>query len=179
MIEGYFSQFLLMHHILAPIIFIFIRIITVVIPPLPGIIIDIPAIIAFGWWQGFIFAEFGVMVGAMIAFYIARFFREPIIRRVVSLKQLEQWEQKLSTRQTFWALVAIRIPTFSVFDVINYAAGLTHIKTKTFFFATLLGSFPSMFIFFYLGEYAFSNKIFFLAMIFSIIFLWFIFKYKN
>lgn len=145
---------------------------------MPGVIVDIPAILVFGWWKALLLAEIAIMAGAMIAFYIARYFRESVVRYVVSLKRLEQWEQKFSERQTFWVLVAIRIPAFAVFDIINYAAGLTKMKARIFFFATLLGSFPSMFLFFYFGELAFSGKLPYIIGIVVLVVVWVVFKYK-
>ncbi len=176
--EIYLSQFLFAHPVLGPVLFIIARIIAVVIPMLPGVIVDIPAIIVLGWWQAFLLAEVAIMAGAMIAFYIARYFREPVIRHIVALEKLEEWEQKFSERQTFWILVLIRIPAFAVFDIINYAAGLTKMKPTVFFFATLIGSFPSIFLFFYLGERAFAGKFIYIVALAVLVTLWVFYKYK-
>lgn len=119
--------------------------------PIPGILIDIPGMLAFGWLLGFLYAEMGIMLGSMIAFWIARRFREPLIRRFVRLQIIKDWESKLSEKQKFWTLVAIRIISIPVFDYVNYAAGLTTIRPVTFFFSALLGNIPYVFLTFYLG----------------------------
>lgn len=147
--------------ILAPIIFIIVRSLAIIIPPIPGILIDLPGIITFGWFWGFIYAEIGIMLGAMIAFSIARRFREPIVRRISSLQKIEEWENKLSENQKFWTLVAIRLPTNALFDYISYAAGFTKISFVKFFFSTLLGNIPSVFLVFYFGGLSFQKGIYY------------------
>ena len=137
--------------IFAPVIFIIIRPLAIIIPPIPGILIDLPGIVTFGWFWGFIYAEAGIMLGAMIAFLIARRFKEPVVKRIVSLQKIEEWENKLSEKQKFWTLVAIRLPTNALFDYISYAAGFTRISSIKFFFSTLLGNIPSVFLVFYFG----------------------------
>ena len=128
------TQILQDYPLFAPLIFIILRALSVVLSPIPGILIDMPGMLAFGWLPGFLYAEMGIMLGSMIAFLIARRFREPLIRRFVRLQIIRDWESKLSEKQKFWTLVAIRITSIPVFDYINYAAGLTTIRPVTFFF---------------------------------------------
>ena len=74
--------FLSSYPVAAPGLFIIIRSLAIIIPPIPGVFIDIAGIAAFGWVKAFILGEAGLMLGAMVSFWIARRFREPVVRRI-------------------------------------------------------------------------------------------------
>lgn len=152
-----FYQIIAEHTILAPIVFIVVRALTIILPPFPGIIIDLAGILAFGWWKSFLYAELGIMLGSMTAFFIARYFRDRFISRFSSFKKIYEWERTLSENKKFWTLIALRLPTNSLFDYISYAAGLTTISSGKFFLSTLLGNIPSVFLVYYLGGLSFQN----------------------
>lgn len=144
--QEFIAQILPNSPLIAPVIFILIRALVIIFPPIPNIAVDIPGIVIFGWVAGFIYAEIGIMLGAMVAFGIARRFREPLVKKFVSLQRLHSWESKLSGSQKFWTLVTIRLLTNPLSDYLNYAAGLTTIGTAKFFFSTLIGSTPIVFL---------------------------------
>jgi len=149
------------YKILAPFIFIIVRSTSVIIPPIPGIVFDFIGIIVFGKILGFIYAEIGVMLGAMVAFWIARRFREPVVKRIAFLQKVQEWENTVSEKKKFWSLVAIRLPTSPIFDYVSYAAGLTKISTSKFFFSSLLGNAPIMFLIYYFGGVSFQKGIYY------------------
>jgi uncharacterized membrane protein YdjX (TVP38/TMEM64 family) len=158
------TQVLKDYPLFAPLFFIILRAITVVVSPIPGIFVDIPGIVAFGWLLSFVYAEIGILLGSMIAFWIARRYRDPLIKRFAPLQAINDWEKKLSENQKFWTLVAIRIPAIPFFDYINYAAGLTTISSVRFFFSTLLGNIPFVFLTFYFGGLSLEGgKYYFIA----------------
>lgn len=160
----------------APFLFIIIRSLAIIIPPIPGIVFDLAGILIFGWFWGFIYAEIGTMLGAMAAFFIARRFREPVIKRICFLKKAVDWEKKFSENKKFWVLVAFRLPTNTAFDYISYAAGLTTIKPIVFFFSTLLGNIPSTFLVYYFGGLSFQKGIYYsIAFLATLLIFWLIF----
>ncbi len=169
--QEYLIQLLQTYPLAAPLVFMIIRSLSVIFPPIPGILLDAVGIVIFGWKLGFVYAEIGTVGGAMVAFWIARYFREPVVRRFVALQKLHDWEQSLSERKKFWALVSLRIITGPpLFDYINYAAGLTKIQPLKFFFATLIGSLPIMLGTYYLGG-ALLTKSLYLIIVFVLVIL--------
>lgn len=161
----------------APLIFILARAIAIIIPPIPGAVVDIPGMVAFGWELAFIYAEIGIMLGAMTAFYLARIFREPLVRWIAPLRKVQEWEETLSEREQFWAWVGLRLPTNPVFDTVSYAAGLTKCSPGMFFATTLVGNLPTMFIFYFVGGQAFNFGLWYgisasigIILLFSIVF---------
>lgn len=147
----FLAQILQGHTIIAPLAFMVVRSSSVIIPPIPGLAFDIVGIIAFGPVLGFVYAELGIMLGASVVFWIARKFREPAVKRFVSLQKLHHWEGKLSEKQKFWGLVGLRLPTNAFFDYISYAAGLSTASFKKFFVTTLIGSAPNMVLVYWFG----------------------------
>lgn len=145
------QNFLIDYPIIAPAIFIFIRILPVVIPPIPGLVIDAVGVIVFGWFYGFIYATIAVVTASMISFYIGRYFREPLIGKFISIQKIHDWEDKLSEKEKFWTLVSIRFVSSPFFDIINYVAGLTKIKASTYFLSSIIVSAPLGFVIYYFG----------------------------
>ncbi len=147
--------------ILAPIVFIIVRASAIIFPPIPGIVIDLIGITIFPWFLGFIYGEIGVVLGAMIAFWIARKFREPLVKKFISMDKLNTWEKKLSSDQEFWFLVGLRLFFNPLFDYVSYAAGLTRISTGKYLLTTIIGTLPTMFFIYYFGGLSVSNGIYF------------------
>lgn len=145
------TAFAIQHPILAPFIVILLRILAMVIPPIPGGIFSYALIPTFGWLLSYIYAFIGVTIGAVIAFVIARKFREPLIAKFVPLQQLHKWENQLSSRTEFMAFLIIRLTTGPIMDFISYVAGLTRISFKKFLLVTMIAELPSM-VGYYLGE---------------------------
>ncbi|MES2436996.1 MAG: VTT domain-containing protein [Patescibacteria group bacterium] len=165
------TNILIHYPLLAPFVFIAVRAFAIIFPPIPGIVIDLIGIATFPWFLGFIYGEIGVVLGAMIAFWIARYLRKPLLKRFVSLEKLEIWEKKLSGEQEFWVLVGLRLFFNPLFDYVSYAAGLTKISTGKYLLTTVLGTFPTMFVIYYFGGLSISKGIYFGGGIIIIFFL--------
>lgn len=165
--EAYLSSFLAGYPVLAPALFIVLRAIPVIIPPIPGALFDLVGVALFGWQLGLGLALTGGLLGAAISFYIARYFRERAVRYFVPLQKLHELEAKYSERKKFWALVGLRVITSPFFDYANYAAGLTRIRFPTFILATFIGVLPFAFIIYYFGSLALFQGPLFALMFFA------------
>ncbi len=175
--QNFLTNVLSNYPILAPLIFIGIRASAIVFPPIPGIVIDLIGIAVFPWFLGFVYGEIGVVLGAMIAFWIARKFREPLVKKFVSLDKLDAWEKKLSSDQEFWFLVGLRLFFNPLFDYVSYAAGLTRISTGKYLLTTVIGTLPTMFVIYYFGGLSMSKGIYFGGgFILLLLLIWFIYK---
>ncbi len=164
--EEFLATLFANHPILAPLLFIVLRAFAIIIPPIPGWVMDVVAIPTFGWMWGFIYALIGMFLGAVVSFWIARLFREPVVRRITSLKAVHEWESRVSEKKKFWTLVLIRLPTSAIFDYISYAAGLTKISFTKFFFASLIGGAPSLFFLYFFGGLFFQQGVYYYLVVF-------------
>ncbi len=139
------------HPYLGALLLILWRIVGIIFPAIPAGVVSFAAVPIFGWLKTYLYTLTGIMIGTSISFFLARKFREPLVKRFVSVKRLHEIEDKLTERQKFWAIVGIRLFTVPVMDFSSYAAGLTKISFPKFFLATLIASLPDIAIF-YFGE---------------------------
>ncbi|OGE69137.1 hypothetical protein A3B55_02585 [Candidatus Daviesbacteria bacterium RIFCSPLOWO2_01_FULL_43_15] len=145
------TRFVENHPIMAPLFLISWRFLAIVIPPIPGGIVSLALLPILGWFQSFIYASIGVILGATTAFFLARKYEKPLVRKLVPLQHLHQWEGKFNEKTKFLAFLGIRLVTAPVFDFVSYIAGLSKISFRTFFFANILALLPDA-VFFYVGE---------------------------
>lgn len=152
----YIGNLLQAYPYLAPLIVIGVRFITIVIAPLPGIPVSFASIAFLPWQEAWLYNIIAVELGSVCAFFIARRFREPVVARFASVRQVHEWQKTVSDRTQFWAFAALRFLSVSAFDFVSYAAGLTAISFRTFIIASLLVDIPVSFVFFYAGGRALS-----------------------
>ena len=91
------------------------------------------------------------MVGAVICFYLARWFGRPLVERMVGAKALNLSDRFFDRYGRYAVLIARLIPVVS-FDLISYAGGLTNMTLWQFFWATGLGQLPATIIYSILGQ---------------------------
>lgn len=144
------------HPLVGPIVIILWRIIGIVIPPIPGGILSISLIPVFGWWWSFVYAAIGLIIGTSISFWLARIFRERVVKVFVPLQQIHQWEDKLSNKTEFFAFLGIRLTTGPVMDFISYVAGLSKMSYKHFLGATIIALIPDLIIY-YIGDSIYNS----------------------
>lgn len=170
-----FSQ----HKILGPFFLIFWRILAIVIPPIPGGFVGYALLPVFGWKLSFVYNSLGVLIGTSTAFWLARLFREPLVKKFIPLQKLHEWEGKLSNKKEFLAFLGIRLSTSPVLDFISYVAGLSKISFGNFFLATLVSILPEVLIY-YVGDKAYKISVYFgVALVIIFLIFFYVFKKKE
>ncbi|HVI39439.1 MAG TPA: TVP38/TMEM64 family protein [Anaerovoracaceae bacterium] len=140
-----FSTYILSLGIAAPIIFILVQAIQVIIPILPGAIGCVAGVIAFGPILGLLYSYIGISVGSICAFLISKRYGMPVVRKFVNQKKLNKYMDWLDKGNKFERLLAIAI-LFPVApdDLLCFLAGLTKMKLKKFSAIILLCKPPSI-----------------------------------
>jgi uncharacterized membrane protein YdjX (TVP38/TMEM64 family) len=171
------QNYVLSAGIWAPAVYIFVMIIAIVASPIPSSPLTIFAGIVFGWMEGFALSLFGATIGAIIAFYIARWLGRPLVEKLVVPRKLAKIERMLPDQKLTFAVFILRILPLPFFDAISYAAGLTKIKFKNFLIATFFGLMPLTFVLSYFSELA-NNLVYFtlVVLLATFLFLFFIEK---
>ncbi|TSD03834.1 MAG: hypothetical protein Greene071436_236 [Parcubacteria group bacterium Greene0714_36] len=144
----------------APLAIVLLRFVGVVVAPIPGSPIMFASIAIMPWWQAWVYNFIGSMAGSVCAFFIARTFREPVVARFAPLREIHQWQGRVSQQNQFWAFAGLRLVSLVAFDFVNYAAGLTRIRFRTYLLATLIVEIPIGFLFFYFGGVALRYSIY-------------------
>lgn len=161
----------------APFAVIISRFVCVVIAPLPGVPVTFASMALLPWWQAALYNFIGTTSGAITAFLIARNYREPVVARFTSLKEIHAWQERTSRHRQFWAFVGFRFSTLMAFDIVSYVAGLTKMPFRTFLLAVLIIDIPVDLVFFYFGGIAFRYGIY-IFLLFGVVFLAAIFVMK-
>lgn len=92
----------------------------------------------------------GWVVGAAVAFYIARNFGSGVVKKIIGLRHVEALERRIPKRNLFWIVVLWRMAV-SV-DVLSYALGLiSKMSFGSYVLATAIGVAPFGFFFAYAG----------------------------
>ena len=130
---------------LAPIIYILIMALAVVVTPIPSLPLDVAAGAFFGPFLGTLYSSIGALGGAVISFAIARFLGREFIERFLGghINFCRTCSDKLLTKIVFFSRL---LPVVS-FDIISYGAGLTKMSLRNFGLATFLGMLPLTFIY--------------------------------
>lgn len=141
--------FVLSFGALSPLIYIAIYSIAPVFM-IPGTFISFIAGVAFGGFYGTIYTVIGATFGASAAFLTARHLGRDFIEGLLKgrLKIFDEGAE----RHGFKAVLFVRLIPLFPFNMVNYGAGLSKIKFKDFFLATLIGIIPGTFAYVNLGN---------------------------
>lgn len=124
----------------APILFLIIQIVQVVVPIIPGGVSCAISVIVFGPVYGFIYNYIGIVIGSTINFLLAKQYGKPFILKIISADTYEKyisWTEKGKKFDILFAL-AILLPG-SPDDLLCLIAGLTPMSLKKFLCILLLG----------------------------------------
>jgi uncharacterized membrane protein YdjX (TVP38/TMEM64 family) len=144
--------------------------------PFPSEIITIANGMIYGKFWGVVISWTGAMLGAYVAFGLARIFGRPFVKAILPENQwdkLNQWASRTAGVDLFLSRL---LPLIS-FNLINYLAGMTPVSLWTFTWTTGLGMLPVTVLMVVLGDQATVLPwwIWFI-MISGIIILWFIIR---
>ena len=120
----------------------FVMIVQTIIAPIPS-----EAMLMFAGTIGIkifdivIFGGLGLIIGSVIAFYIARIGGKPVIVKLIGQKwvdRVDKWVEKNGVK----AIIFTRLIPVIPFDLISYISGITSLDFKYYLLATIIGSFP-------------------------------------
>ena len=139
------TRFILNFGFLSPIIFILVYIISTALM-FPGTILSFVGATLFGTFKGFIFNLIGATIGASLSFLIARLLGKDFVESLFkNMKFYSSFENN-----GFNTILILRLIPIVPFNALDFASGVTKIKFKDYFFATLVGIIPGTFVYTYL-----------------------------
>lgn len=121
--------------------------------PFPSGIITFSNGMVYGKFWGTLISWTGAMLGAYVAFGLARLFGRPFVKAVLPEKlwnRLDQWSKRTAAIDL---LLSRLLPVIS-FNLINYTAGMTPVSLWTFTWTTALGILPVTVLMVVLGDQA-------------------------
>lgn len=129
-------------------VYVLFLILSVIISPLISIPLWLTAYAAYGFWWAAILTYIGNLIGGMCAFFIARKYGRPIIKKFAGSKSLEKID-KFTDVVGWKTFFVLRLLTNNYFDYVSYAAGVSNMNSRLYFVITAITSFIwSIFVFF-------------------------------
>ena len=150
---GGLGEYILSFGTWAPVASTFLMVLQSLAAPLPSFVVTFANGLAFGTFWGWALSLFGHTLAAAVCFWIARALGRVPVEVIVGKAGLESADRWFARWGLYAVLVARLVPGIS-FDVISYAAGITHMRFRRFLGATALGVFPQTFVYSYLGHRA-------------------------
>lgn len=121
---------------LAPLLYIAVFALQILIAPLPGQFLGVMSGYFFGAIWGSLYSVVGLILGAGIAMMIARRFGRRLVTRFVTDAAGRRWERKLRMRSPVtWGLLFV----FPVPDLVFYIAGLSRVPLRHLLLAAVTG----------------------------------------
>ncbi|MCK5085070.1 MAG: VTT domain-containing protein [Candidatus Pacebacteria bacterium] len=130
--------------VLAPLVFVMVQIVQVVIAPISHYMIQIAGGVVFGFWLGGALNYVGSAIGSIIAFLLARKYGKPLVSKIVNKRIMDKYESAIQKMGPFGLFLIYFLPIFPD-DEIIYFVGLSKMKFKDFLGATLFGRVGGMF----------------------------------
>ena len=116
----------------APLVFVVIQALQVVIAPIPGELTGIVGGFLFGTFRATIYSSLGLTLGSAIAFLAARVVGLPLVKLVVRQETLDKFHFLTESRGTIVTLILFMIPGFPK-DTLSYLLGLSPMVFLNFF----------------------------------------------
>ncbi|EHJ56408.1 TVP38/TMEM64 family protein [Streptococcus urinalis] len=126
------SHLLKGHRFLGSIGFLFLQIIQVVIPIIPGGLTTVVGFMTFGPYLGLLLNVLGISLGSLILFYLVRRFGRPFILLFIKEKQLRQYDKKLATKTYERIFILNMISPMAPADIMVMITGLSQMSLKRF-----------------------------------------------
>ncbi len=136
-IQEYFRSF----GILAPLAYVGIVTIEVVVAPIPGLMLYAPGGMVFGGFLGGLLSLLGNALGAGIACQLIRVLGGKRFTSWLEQGRLRMYQERLS-RSGMWLILLLRVNPLTSSDLVSYAAGLAGIPVWKVMLGTFLGMAP-------------------------------------
>ena len=121
-------------------VFILLQVVQVVAAPIPGELSGFIGGYLYGPLWGTIYSTIGLTLGSWLAFMLARFFGEPLLKIVVTKEVFEKFDHFMEHKGLPASFLLFLIPGFPK-DYLCYIMGVSRIPALTFIIVSTIGRF--------------------------------------
>ena len=168
-----FQQWVDSQGLLAPVLFVGMVILQVVVAVIPGEPLEIAAGYAFGALEGTVLCVLGTLIGGVLVFLLVRRFGAQAVEFFFDLEKFRSLRFFQDRRRlTFWVFLVFFLPGTPK-DVLCYFVGLTDMRLRTWILVSAVARIPSIITSTVggsalgMGEYAFAAIAFLAALAIS------------
>ena len=117
----------------------------------------------FGFAWGSVYIVLGALSGGTLSFYLARLYGTKMHEKLAHEKLINF--HKNIQKHGFVMILMLRFVPIVPFNIISYSAGFSTIRYRDFFFATLFGMLPGVFVYANIGaqSLSFGSKEFYIS----------------
>ena len=149
------SVFIEGNQVTAPVVFIIICTVRPVLFFLPSMGLTIVAGVLFGAVWGTVYVAIGGAFSTIVGYYFAKWMGRDAVRKMLQsskrLSQLDEWSQHYGKN----AILSMRLFNLP-WDMVSYWAGLTGVRFKDFYLASMIPLLPISFLYTYFGSRVFQ-----------------------
>jgi uncharacterized membrane protein YdjX (TVP38/TMEM64 family) len=118
---------------------------------IPGTLLVIVGGAKFGVWWGSLWSLIGATLGAIAAFWVARYLLQGWFRDRFAKHKMYQNIDKVMDTHSFNCVLAVRFAPLSPFNLVNFLFGLTSVPVNAYALGTLIGIAPGTVAYTWLG----------------------------
>jgi len=141
----------------APLAYILLQIMQVVIAPIPGGAIEFLGGYLFGVRAGFIYSMIGLTLGSWLAFSLARIFEKIAVEKFVSVQTRKKFDYLVEHEGVILSFILFLLPGFPK-DALCYILGLTPMHLGIFLTISTIGRIPGTLMAILQGAKAFEQE---------------------
>lgn len=127
--------------VFAPLIFITLQVLQVVVAPIPGEASGILGGYLFGALPSFVYSTIGLTIGSWLAFMVGRLLSDLVRRRLEHTAIYKRFNHLVSKGDFAIPFVLFLLPGFPK-DSLAYLLGMSHMPLPVFLFITVVGRIP-------------------------------------
>jgi len=139
----------------------------------PAGVLSATAGIIWGSLLGFFYLQIAANLSSLIEFLIARYFARGVVEKYLKGK-VSDLDKKIE-KHGFLTVLLIRLIPNVAWDIQNLSLGLTKVRFRDYFLATLIGIMPGSFAFVFFGssliKVLFNPKSFWIVLVAGVLFI--------
>ena len=152
----------------APIIFIAIQALQVIISPIPGEITGPVGGALFGTLWGVVYSTIGLTVGTLFCFWLGRVYGEPLVRRWLSEHHWNRVSFVIEAEGAIFCFIIYLVPGFPK-DIVSYLFGISPIPFWVFALVSTLGRLPGTWVSSYVGAHVVEHQFIYVFLLLAIV----------
>jgi len=141
----------------APLVFIIIQILQVLLAPFPGEATGFIGGFLFGAAKGFLYSSIGLTLGSLLNFSVGRFLGKHYVRTIIPPHQLERLDRVVKRQGVIVLFVLFVFPGFPK-DYLSLFLGLSAIPLTVFMVIATIGRMPGTLMLSLQGAYVFEQR---------------------
>ncbi len=120
------------------------QILQVIVCILPGQPIQLAASYMFGVLRGYLISIAGAVVGAFVAFYLAKVLGRDALEAIFGEEKVSDYHRKLNSGRGLTAVLMIYLIPGIPKDLVAYVAGISDMRLRPFLLVSTIGRSPGM-----------------------------------